>query len=167
MKKNITLFLLGLCLLTAVVYSFVHMQTFTTIISSFFTFICFYYSKDLFTQSKIKKIIYIIIFFGYIPYLIYSMEKQKIKDIEYDAKELIRIAESQYIKGSMVRCFNINGINPNNFQHENSGNYIGSIYIDDNYNGIIQMSDGNYMIKGNYEDIEIFKSNLSATIDCK
>lgn len=106
-----------------------------------------------------------------ISYFIYLLNKDEINKnwIKLDANSIIYNVKSQYrldkLNNEEANCYYIHGLNPEDYKYYNAGNYIGSVYIDEDKIEI-WLSDGNYILEGTEDNLEIYKSSLSATQNC-
>jgi hypothetical protein len=97
-----------------------------------------------------------------------KIDEKIISDLKNDAISIILDTEAQYIFNDTMHCYSIKGLNPNNYFNDNAGNYVGSVYIQDigDKNNKIWLSDGEYMVRGTKDNLEVFRSTLEANNNC-
>lgn len=113
-------------------------------------------------------VIFSILFLSIIGSIINAKQKANKMGIENDKDNMLYDAETMLLssvlqKDGETTCLYIYGYDG---LYKNSGNYRGSIDIseDEEY---IWLSDGNYLVKGTYDNLTIIESNLEATTNCR
>jgi len=84
----------------------------------------------------------------------------------FDAQQMLINADAQKsldeVNNKKTTCLYVYGYDG---LYNNSGNYVGSIDLTEE-KPYIELSDGNYLIKGTYDDLIMVESNLTASTSC-
>ena len=124
-------------------------------------------------KMPIPILIIVIVIFGIlimstVGSVIEAKQKANKMSVENGKNAMLNDAEAMLLsavlqKDGKTKCLYIYGYESS---YENSGNYRGSIDIsgDEDY---IWLSDGNYLVKGTYDNLTIIESNLEATTNCR
>lgn len=137
---------------------------------------CKYCNKKTANKKKIITIIIVVAIILIIPLSIYirnSIENTNKQMMLADAYTYISNAKIQYEEDNLDniinnvpyidKCYYIYARNDG--LYKNSGNYIGSILVNNN-KAEIWLSDGNYIVTGTTSNLTIIESKLTATKNC-
>lgn len=113
-------------------------------------------------------LIFSFLFISIIGSIMGAKQKANEMSVENDKNAMLNDAETMLLsavlqKDGKTKCLYIYGYDSS---YKNSGNYRGSIDIsgEEEY---IWLSDGNYLVKGTYDNLTIIESNLEATTNCR